>query len=85
MTWAVEFEDEFEAEFDEFVAPIKTELLTWAQVLAQFGPTLDRYIKAIGSKVSIVAEFPERPPVKLTFDEMSKELEVERDKPGTDH
>lgn len=46
--------------------------------------TLDRYIKAIGGEVSIVAEFPDRPPVKLTFDEMSQDLEVERKKLATD-
>ncbi|MEO1019141.1 MAG: helix-turn-helix transcriptional regulator [Pseudomonadota bacterium] len=46
--------------------------------------TLDRYIKAIGGEVSIVAEFPNRPPVKLTFDEMSKDLEVERKKLASD-
>jgi transcriptional regulator with XRE-family HTH domain len=46
--------------------------------------TLDRYIKAIGGEVSIVAEFPDRPPVKLTFDEMSRDLESEREKLGTD-
>ncbi len=40
--------------------------------------TLDRYIKAIGGEVSIVAEFPDRPSVKLTFDKLSKDLEVER-------
>ena len=45
--------------------------------------TLDRYIKAIGGEVSIVAEFPDRPPVKLTFDEMSQDLEVERKKLAT--
>ncbi|MEO1245861.1 MAG: helix-turn-helix transcriptional regulator [Pseudomonadota bacterium] len=32
--------------------------------------TLDRYIKAIGGEVSIVAKFPGRPPVKLRFDEV---------------
>lgn len=40
--------------------------------------TLDRYIKAIGGKVSIVAEFPDRPPVKLSFDELAKDLETEQ-------
>ena len=38
----MEFEDEFEAEFDEFTDPVKTELLARAKVLAQFGPTLGR-------------------------------------------
>lgn len=42
MTWAVEFEDEFETEYDEFADPVKTELLARAKVLAQFGPTLGR-------------------------------------------
>ena len=42
MTWTVEFEDEFEAEFDEFTDPVKMELLARARVLAQFGPTLGR-------------------------------------------
>lgn len=40
--------------------------------------TLDRYIKAIGGNVSIVVEFPDRPPVKLTFDKISKDLEAEK-------
>ncbi|MDZ7768587.1 MAG: type II toxin-antitoxin system RelE/ParE family toxin [Woeseiaceae bacterium] len=38
----MEFEDEFETEFDEFADPVKTELLARAKVLAQFGPTLGR-------------------------------------------
>ena len=42
MIWAVEFDDEFEAEFDEFTDPVKTELLARAKVLAQFGPMLGR-------------------------------------------
>jgi hypothetical protein len=42
MTWDVEFEDEFEAEFDDFTDPVKTELLARAKVLAQFGPMLGR-------------------------------------------
>ena len=33
--------------------------------------TLDRYIRAIGGEMSVVAEFPGRPPVKLTFDEVA--------------
>lgn len=40
--------------------------------------TLDRYIRAIGGEVSIVAEFPDRPPVKLKFDEISQDLEAEK-------
>ncbi|WP_405239282.1 hypothetical protein [Lentisalinibacter orientalis] len=39
--------------------------------------TLDRYIKAIGGEVSIVAEFPDRPPVKLKCEEISRALEDE--------
>ncbi len=39
--------------------------------------TLDRYIRAIGGQVSIVAEFPDRPPVRLTFDEISGDLDAE--------
>ncbi len=42
MTWDVEFEDEFESEFDGFADPVKTELLARAKVLAQFGPMLGR-------------------------------------------
>ena len=42
MTWAVEFHDEFEAEFDELTDPVKSELLARAKVLAQFGPMLGR-------------------------------------------
>ncbi len=40
--------------------------------------TLDRYIKAIGGEVSIVAEFPDRPPVKLTFDDVSRDLKIKQ-------
>jgi len=32
MTWDVEFEDEFETEFDGFTDPVKTELLARANV-----------------------------------------------------
>ena len=39
--------------------------------------TLDRYIKAIGGEMFIVAEFPDRPAVKLTFDEVGKGLDIE--------
>ncbi|MEO1245862.1 MAG: type II toxin-antitoxin system RelE/ParE family toxin [Pseudomonadota bacterium] len=42
MTWAVEFADEFEVEFDTFTAPVKVELLARARFLARFGPTLGR-------------------------------------------
>jgi len=37
--------------------------------------TLDRYIKAIGGEMFIVAEFPDRPPVKLTFDDDARDLD----------
>ena len=39
--------------------------------------TLDRYIKAIGGEMFIVAEFPDRPSVKLTFDEVGRDLDIE--------
>src|SRR6056297_3685067 len=39
--------------------------------------TLNRYIKAIGGEVSIVAEFPDRTPVKVKFEQISKALEDE--------
>ena len=42
MTWNVEFEDEFDAEFDEYSDVVKTELLARAKVLGQFGPMLGR-------------------------------------------
>lgn len=42
MTWAVEFADDFEVEFDEFTDPVKTELLARLRILAQFGPMLGR-------------------------------------------
>ena len=42
MTWAVEFADAFEVEFDEFTDPVKTELLARSRVIAQFGPMLGR-------------------------------------------
>jgi len=42
MSWDVEFDDEFETEFDQFTDPVKTELLARARVLAQFGPALGR-------------------------------------------
>lgn len=52
MTWAVEFEDEFEAEFDEWSDLVKVELLARAKVLAQFGPgvgkTACRYVEWLG-------------------------------------
>jgi len=39
--------------------------------------TLDRYIKAIGGEMFIVAEFPDRPSVKLTFDDVGRGLDIE--------
>jgi hypothetical protein len=39
--------------------------------------TLDRYIKAIGGEMFIVAEFPDRSAVKLTFDEVGRGLDIE--------
>ncbi len=42
MVWSVEFDDEFESEFDEWSDPVKVELLARAKVLEQFGPALGR-------------------------------------------
>lgn len=42
MTWSVEFDGEFESEFDEWSDPVKVELLARAKVLEQFGPALGR-------------------------------------------
>ena len=39
--------------------------------------TLDRYIKAIGGEMFIIAEFPDRPSVKLTFDDVGRDLDIE--------
>ena len=39
--------------------------------------TLDRYIKAIGGEMFIVVEFPDRPAVKLTFDDVGRGLDIE--------
>jgi len=39
--------------------------------------TLNRYIKAIGGEMFIVAEFPDRPAVKLTFDDVGRGLDIE--------
>ena len=36
--------------------------------------TLDRYIKATGGEMSSVAEFPNRAPIKLTFDDVTRNL-----------
>ena len=42
MIWSVEFDDEFESDFDEWPGPVKVELLARAKVLEQFGPALGR-------------------------------------------
>jgi len=39
--------------------------------------TLDRYIKAIGGEMFIVAEFPDRPSVKLMFDDVGSGRDIE--------
>ena len=42
MTWDVEFQDDFDAEFDTLPVAVQTELLARATVLEQFGPMLGR-------------------------------------------
>jgi hypothetical protein len=42
MSWAVEFGDEFEPEFDALPEAVRDELMAQARVLARFGPTLGR-------------------------------------------
>ena len=42
MTWLVEFDGEFKAEFDGFAGVVKIELLARAKVLEKFGPSLGR-------------------------------------------
>lgn len=42
MSWAVEFGDEFEPEFDALHEDVQTEILALAKVLQQFGPQLGR-------------------------------------------
>lgn len=36
--------------------------------------TLERYMKALGARVSIVAEFDDRPPVKITLHQVAEDL-----------
>ncbi len=38
--------------------------------------TLERYVKAIGGQVSIVAEFPDQPPVKITFADLANDQDT---------
>ncbi len=40
--------------------------------------TLERYVKAIGGQVSIVAEFPDQPPVKITFGDLAIDQDTTR-------
>jgi hypothetical protein len=40
--WDVEIGDEFEPEFDELPAAMRTEILAHARLLQQFGPQLGR-------------------------------------------
>ncbi len=42
MAWTVQFDDEFEVEFDEFSESVQIELLARAKILEQFGPMLGR-------------------------------------------
>ena len=42
MEWTVEFDPEFNAEFDQLSDGVQNELLAHAQLLARFGPTLSR-------------------------------------------
>ena len=37
--------------------------------------TLERYVRAMGGHVSIIAEFPDRAPVKLSLEQLSDGLE----------
>ena len=39
--------------------------------------TLERYVRAMGGHVSIIAEFPDRPPVKLSLEQLSGDLEAD--------
>ena len=38
--------------------------------------TLERYVKAMGGQVSIVAEFPDQPPVKVTFADLADDQDT---------
>jgi hypothetical protein len=42
MTWAVEFHDDFEAEYRAFEQPVQDALLAVAKLLADYGPQLGR-------------------------------------------
>lgn len=42
MSWVVQFDAEFEREFDNLSEAVQDELLAQAKVLEQFGPTLGR-------------------------------------------
>ena len=42
MTWAVLFDDGFSAEFHAFDEPVREAILTYANLLVQFGPQLSR-------------------------------------------
>lgn len=42
MTWAVEFADEFEPEFDRLPVAVQDELLAQAHVIVRFGPAAGR-------------------------------------------
>jgi hypothetical protein len=42
MTWTVLFHDDFDAEFQALQEGLQDELLAHANLLAEFGPNLDR-------------------------------------------
>lgn len=42
MPWVVQFDDDFEREFDELPEVVQDELTAQAKLLEQFGPTLGR-------------------------------------------
>jgi len=42
VAWTVQFDDEFEAEFDALPEAVQIEMLARVKVLEQFGPTLGR-------------------------------------------
>jgi hypothetical protein len=42
MAWAVIFQDDFHAEYQEYTSAVQDELLAHAKLLAQVGPTLGR-------------------------------------------
>ena len=39
--------------------------------------SLERYVRAMGGHVTIIAEFPDRPPVKLSFEQLSEDLDAD--------